>query len=228
MTNWFYDLYCFIFPTYCPVCGIPLYVRNQLLCLDCERRLPRTNYVSDPKNPVFQQFWGRVKVEGATSLFRFEKGSRYQSLLHELKYKGNRKLGVFLGKLLGEELLKSEFSEVDYIIPVPLHRKKRIHRGYNQCEVICEGLSEMLKKPVQKDILARIIHTSSQTSKGRLDRWKNIEGVFELSCDPEEYIEATFLLIDDVTTTGATLEVCSAELLKIPGVKVYIATIACA
>jgi len=190
--------------------------------------MPRTNYAQDSDNPLAQIFWGRVRLEGVSSLFRFEKGSRYQTLLHLLKYKGARKVGKYLGLLLGSELLNSSFEEVDYIVPVPLHKKKERLRGYNQSYIIAEGVSEQLNKPIINTILIRIKHTDSQTNKARWERYENLENGFQLGSDFEEYSNKTLLLIDDVLTTGSTLEACALALNRIPNVKIFVATVACA
>lgn len=222
------DLLNFIFPVYCPVCGIPLSVRKQVLCLPCELKMPRAEYISNPDNPVAQLFWGRTKVEAATSFFRFEKGSKYQKLLHLLKYNGDKKMGIFLGKLLGTELKETQFGQCDFIIPVPLHPKKKRKRGFNQSEIIAIGMSSILDIPVLTNILYRSSFTSTQTKKNRFDRFLNVEHVFTLKPQNIEKEKCSVLLIDDVVTTGSTLEACVNTLLQYEGMVVYIATLACA
>jgi len=198
------------------------------MCLLCESRLPTTDYIKDPENPVARIFWGRVELEGASSLFRFEKGSKYQALLHGLKYKGEKKIGTFLGRMLGAEILGTAFGKTDFIIPVPLHRKKEKSRGYNQSELIAKGISIVTGITVLNTLIYRQVNTSSQTQKGRFERWKNMENVFALSDFSDTYQDQSFLLVDDVVTTGSTLEACASCLKTIQGSKVYILTIACA
>lgn len=200
----------------------------EAICLDCEHGMPRTNYTFDQDNPVAELFWGRTDLAGATSLFRFEKGSAYQTLIHNLKYRGDRHIGIFLGKLLGQEILNTPFSTVDYIIPVPLHRKKERKRGYNQSDIIALGISEVTGLHILNDLLIRNLHTSSQTHKNRFERWQNMNHVFSLAYQDKSLEGSTFLLIDDVVTTGSTLEACAEALHGIPRVKIFVATVACA
>lgn len=228
MRQWIYDILNFFFPVYCPVCGATIVVRNQFLCLPCELNMPRASFSDHSDNPVAQLFWGRVKVEAASSFFRFEKGSRYQKLLHLLKYKGDKTIGIYLGKLLGTELKDSIFIQCDYIVPVPLHPKKERKRGYNQSEVIARGVSFITGIPVRTDLLFRDSFTSTQTRKSRFERFQNVENVFRFESINIEKSKCSFLVIDDVVTTGSTLEACAATMLKKKGIKVYIATVACA
>lgn len=226
--QWVHDIIGLFFPLYCPVCGIPLYVSGEVICLSCELKMPRTDYTDDPDNPVAQLFWGRVKLDGATSLFRFEKGSKYQPLLHLLKYKGQKRIGIFLGRMLGAEVGCHPFRKADYIVPVPLHKKRQKKRGYNQSEIIAAGVSRVTGIPINTRIIQRDRDTDSQTEKSRFERWENMEHVFSLQKDATSLCGCSFLLIDDVVTTGSTLEACAETLLKIAGAKVYVATVACA
>jgi ComF family protein len=149
-----------------------------------------------------------------------------QHLIHSLKYKGSRETGVYLGKLLGTDLQKSElFSSVELVIPVPLHPKKQHKRGFNQSERIGEGIGRAMKIPLLNDRLIRIIHTSTQTKKTRESRWDNVKNAFSVQ-ETSDLENKHILLVDDVLTTGATLESCSRQLLKIPGVRVSVATLA--
>ncbi len=223
-----YDLLNLFFPDCCRVCGTPLPRPGMVLCLKCELGLPRAYYTKLPDNPVARIFWGRVRVQGATSLFRFEKGSRYQKLLHRLKYKGEQEIGLFLGRLLGEDLAGSLFTEPRYIVPVPLHPDKLKIRGYNQSELLATGIAEITGQEVVNGVLERSSFTETQTRKGRYDRFTNVAGKFVLSSSSETYREENLLLIDDIVTTGATLEACASPLTEELGAKVYIATIGCA
>jgi ComF family protein len=228
MRQWIHDTVSFFFPVYCKVCGKPLHVPGEVICLGCELEMPRTGYSAEPDNPVAQLFWGRVWLEGATSLFRFEKGSRYQSLLHGLKYNGQKKIGIFLGKMLGAEIHDYPFGRTDLIVPVPLHWKKERKRGYNQSEIIALGVSGVTGIPVNSGVLLRNRETDTQTMKSRYERWENMEHVFSLQEEASLLSGKTVLLIDDVVTTGSTLEACAEVLLSVPGVKVFVATVACA
>ncbi|MDP4185669.1 MAG: phosphoribosyltransferase family protein [Bacteroidota bacterium] len=216
------------FPRYCLSCGKKLLLEEQYLCLDCLLHLPRTNFHAYKENSVMKLFWGRVPVEMATSYFFFKKGNRSQVILHELKYKGHKELGLFLGRRLGFELKESElFREVELVIPVPLHPKKLEMRKYNQSEWIAKGISEAMELPLITDAVVRSIFTKTQTKRTRFSRWENVEGVFHVE-EPELVMGKHILLVDDVVTTGATLEACASALLTVPGVKVSIATLAVA
>jgi len=215
-----------LFPTLCITCGNRLVTQEKFLCLDCWHDLPVTNFHFDTENKVARLFWGRVKVENATAFFAYNKGSNYQHLIHFIKYKGLKELGFETGRRFGIALSASpEFNSIDFVVPVPLHPKKQKLRGYNQSEWISKGISESLKKPVSTDNLKRNLHTSTQTRKNRYERWENVENIFEVT-RPEEFAGKHILLIDDVVTTGSTLESCAFQLLHIENVKVSIATLA--
>jgi len=196
-----------------------------ILCTTCRLSLPETNFHHFSDNPVEKIFWGRMRVEYATSLLFFDKGSKYRHMLHELKYKGKREVGVFLGKLMGARLLETEMKTIDFIIPIPLHPLKLKKRGFNQSEEIAKGVAMAMKKPIVSNSLKRIRHSSSQTYKGRFDRWKNTEGIFDVE-NAELLMNKHILLIDDIVTTGATLEAAGSSILKIEGTRLSIATIA--
>lgn len=222
---WWTDLMIYFFPVICLVCGKRLSKPGEILCLECEYNLPKTDYRDRVNNPVNQSFWGRVPVEMGTSLFRFEKGSAYQSLLHELKYRSNRNAGLYLGRMLGQELLHSVFSTCDILVPVPLHKKRQRKRGYNQSELIAKGCSEITGIPVVNSLLTRSTNNPSQTAKGRYERYMNVKGNFGISGRAPNVGGMKIILIDDVMTTGSTLEACSAELLRNFSCLIYIATV---
>lgn len=222
----FNDLLELFFPSLCVTCGERLVSQEKFVCMGCWLDLPVTNFHREPENKVAQLFWGRVQLEHATAWYHFRKGSNYQQIIHFIKYRGMKELGRECGKRLGESLSEAEsFRNVDVIVPVPLHPKKRRKRGYNQSEWIALGIAETLQKPVVTDNLYRKVHTSTQTKKSRLERWQNVEGIFEVN-DPESFSGKHILLVDDVATTGATLEASAMPLLKIENSKVSIATLA--
>ncbi|HPE76150.1 MAG TPA: phosphoribosyltransferase family protein [Draconibacterium sp.] len=226
ITNRFSNLLELIFPTLCVTCGTRLVIQERFLCIDCWHDLPVSNFHLHSGNKVEQLFWGRVKIEFATAYFSFNKGSNYQHLIHFIKYKGMKELGFETGRRFGISLLEStDFCTVDYVVPVPLHPKKEKKRGYNQSEWIAKGISEAMKIPVSIGNLKRNLHTSTQTRKNRFERWENVENIFE-STRPEEFQGKHILLVDDVVTTGSTLESCALQLLQIENVKVSIATLA--
>ena len=217
-----------LYPRLCVVCGDKLIEKEQWICLHCLHHIPRTNYHLTPNNPVSQIFYGRVQIEYATSFFYFNKGSKYQTLLHNLKYKGMKELGEEIGKHFGIDLQQSPgFSSVDLICPVPLHPQKEKKRGYNQSWWIASGIAKQLNKELSENNLNRVIATETQTRKSRFDRWQNVEGIFELS-DPEAFCGKHVLLVDDVVTTGSTLEACAMSILSKTNARVSIATLATA
>ncbi len=178
------------------------------------------------ENPISQIFWGRVNINTATSFLFFNKSGNVQKLIHQLKYKGNIETGRYLGKLLGADLMESSyFSNIDLIIPVPLHQKKLHKRGFNQSEVIAEGISMSMDLPVNTTSLHRLEHTETQTKKARYTRWENVAGKFGI-IDPEKLEDKHILLVDDVLTTGATLESCAQSLLEVPQTVVSLVTLA--
>jgi len=175
-----------------------------------------------------QLFFGRVPIERACALFEFKKGSNYQHILHELKYRGQKKLGEYTGKLLATSLKQDEIiNSADFICPVPLHPKKERKRGYNQSYHIALGLSNILGIPVDNTNLYRNTHTSTQTRKSRWERWKNVEAIFEIR-DPQKLNGKHIILVDDVVTTGATLEACAVAILSQCDARISVLTLAIA
>lgn len=220
------DLLELFFPSLCVTCGNRLMSQEKFVCLDCWLDLPATNFHLETDNKVAQLFWGRVKVEHATAWFHFRKGSNYQQLIHFIKYKGLKELGLECGKRMGDNLREAEgFRTVDLIVPVPLHPKKLRKRGYNQSAWIARGMSESMQKPVETNNLFRKVHSPTQTKKTRLERWQNVEGIFDVR-EPESFAGKHILLVDDVATTGATLEACAVTLLNCGNTKVSAATLA--
>jgi ComF family protein len=213
------------FPHICFGCGSDLIHRDNLLCADCIDDLPSTFFHLHEDNPVAKMFWGRMPVAHATAQFYFTKESLMQRLMHELKYRGNKELGKYFGKMMGARLETAvRFQEADIIIPLPLHPSKQRKRGYNQSLLLAEGIAEQFAKPVLTGAIIRKDDTDSQTRKNRLQRWENMEGHFRLA-DYGKIANKHVLLIDDVVTTGATLEACGRELLKVEGVTLSIATL---
>lgn len=223
---WRNDLLNLIYPDLCQACDTYLLQGEVVICTKCLFHLPKTNFHQQENNPVSMLFWGRVRIEYAASFYTFEKGSKYQKLIHKLKYHNRPEIGIELGKHLGYILGKSEmYKSIDIIVPVPLHPKKRKLRGYNQSEMIVKGISESMQKPADMDSLIRQVHTESQTKKGRLERWENVDNVFQVK-ETEPLANKHILLVDDVVTTGSTLEACAQVLLNIEGTRVSIATLA--
>lgn len=220
------DLFSLFFPRYCLGCGEPLTKEEEILCTFCLFHLPRTYFHQDPTNPAARVFWGRVRLDSAASFVFFHKGGNVQELLHQLKYQGKKDIGRYLGRLYAYELSDTQFlSGVDMIIPVPLHPKKLRKRGYNQSLCFAEGLSEISGIPVAGQVLFRKADSATQTKKSRYERWENVEGIFDLR-DTEKITGKHILLVDDVITTGATLEACACMLLAKENVRVSVASIA--
>jgi ComF family protein len=220
------DFVSLLFPQLCSACGESLITNEHLICTDCRYNLPFTNFHLFPDNIVAQQFWGKMPLEGGYALYYFNKGGKIQNLMHQFKYKGMHQIGNLLGSIAGAQLAKNElFKTVDIIIPVPLHKKRLQQRGYNQSACFAEGLALKLNAPVENDNLVRVAATETQTRKSRFARFENMQEVFVVR-NPEKLINKHVLLVDDIITTGSTLEACGTELLKIDGVKLSVATIA--
>lgn len=221
------DLLWMMYPVLCASCNRPLFKGENCICTGCLYHLPYTNYHLQNDNPIIKHFWGKAKIERATAGFFFGKGQRVQRLIHQLKYKGRKDVGDFVGNLLGKELSESDFSRIDMIVPVPLHKSKMKLRGYNQCDCFAEGLSKAMNKPAVPEALRKVEATGTQTKKHRYERFKNVDNIFVVP-DPGLIAGKSILLVDDVITTGSTLISCSEALLAVPGTTVNIAAIACA
>lgn len=220
------DFVSLLFPELCPACGESLVAGENIICTDCLYSLPITNFHRQPDNIVAQQFWGKLPLQGAYSLYHFTKGGKVQSLMHHFKYKGMQQIGNILGEIAGKQLRESAvFASVDIIIPVPLHKKRLHQRGYNQSTCFAQGLATKLDAIVDDNNLVRTHATETQTHKGRFMRFENMQEVFRVE-EPEQLKGKHILLVDDVVTTGSTLEACGEELLKVDGVRLSIATIA--
>lgn len=214
------------YPRVCAVCGADLVSGEEVFCISCLYNIPLTRFWNDKENPVAQIFWGRVNIEQACAYFLFAKGSKYRPLLHKLKYKGEREIGTQLGLQFGQELKQSPYyNGIDYVVPVPLHPKKLRIRGYNQAEAIAEGIAQGLGTNLSTTHLVRTEFTETQTRKSRAERVKNVAEAFAVA-NSEEIEGKHLLLVDDVVTTGATLEACAAKLLEVEGCRVSIAALA--
>lgn len=202
-------------------------MRNEnLICTECYVVIPRTNYHNEPDNPVAQLFWGRCMIEKAAAFSYYNKGSRIRNLIHNMKYKGIREIGYEMGKIYGTSLKASGFmNDIDVIIPVPLHPSKKRMRGFNQSESISMGIGEAAILPVEIQSLIRVTVSATQTKRSRYERWTNVEGIFRV-VNPGTITGKHILLVDDVITTGSTIEACTNELLKIGNVKVSVVALA--
>lgn len=220
------DLINLFYPNICYVCDTELYKNQNIICTNCVNELPITNFHLDNDNPVKKVFYGRVPIENATSLLIFKKKGSVQKLIHGLKYRGHQEIGTYLGKWLGAELAATPaYDNVDLVIPVPLHKKKLRTRGFNQVEEFGKEIASALKIPYIDDVLTKTSFSTTQTLKTRLARWGNIEESFILQ-NSEKIENKHILLVDDLITTGATLEACAEVILLAKNTKLSIATMA--
>ena len=220
------DFISLLFPRLCYACGNHLLRNENLICTECYVVIPRTNYHCVEDNPVAQLFWGRCLIEKAAAFSYYNKGSRIRNLIHNLKYKGIREIGYELGKIYGVSLKASGFTnDIDLIIPVPLHPVRKRIRGFNQSESISIGIADAACLPVDIKSLVRTMVSATQTKRSRYERWTNVEGIFKV-IDPQTILGKHVLLVDDVITTGSTIESCTNELLKFEGVKVSVVALA--
>jgi len=230
--SYLYDLWddfiSLLFPRLCYACGNHLTRNENLMCTACYILIPRTSYHLQSDNPVEKLFWGRCRIEKAAVFSFYNRGSRIRNLIHNLKYKGVRDIGYELGRIYGLTLVNSDFiKDIDIIIPVPLHPSKKRIRGFNQSDIISQGISETTGLPVDSSSLSRITISATQTKKSRYERWANVEGIFSVA--GTHNIEGKHvLLVDDVITTGSTIESCATELLKKEGVRVSVVALAVA
>lgn len=215
------------YPRTCAGCSNTLLTGEDIVCLECLFDMPYTQMHDLSFNTIEMRLYGRFEFQAATSLFFFVKNGKVQRMLHELKYMGAKEVGRYLGMALAEALQSSQrFSGVEYVVPVPLHPRRQKERGFNQSEVIAEGMEEKGYLIIPQ-ALKRLHNNASQTRKSMAERYQNVQQVFTL--DRSDMLRGKkVLLLDDVLTTGATLEACAKELLKIDGIELYVATIACA
>ena len=217
-----------VLPRICPVCGQTLDGDEAWLCRKCLAGLPRTRYEEVPFNSMEQHFAGKVPIERATAYFFYEKGSPYASILHDIKYHGIPTMGRWLTSRAVQDMAASHFFDgIDVVTAVPLHRSRLAHRGYNQSKYLACGIADSLNIPYVEALKAVRPHTT-QTHKGALERWQNIQDNYVLKNDADQLAGKHILLVDDVVTTGSTLTVCAILLKSIPNVKVSLFTLAAA
>jgi ComF family protein len=220
------DFVTLFFPNHCLGCSNSLFKGEEILCTRCILDLPKTGYHEQIENTIKSRLIGRIPLMYAMAFLKFRKTGVVQHLLHQLKYNNHPEVGVRLGKLYGKDLVDAGFeNKFDRIIPVPLHKSRKRRRGYNQSEKFAEGLSHQLQIPCDENIVERTVKTTTQTRKTKIERWENVKDVFQVK-QPEKIIGKRILLVDDVITTGATLEACGQQLLNFGCTELSIACIA--
>ncbi|MFT6165387.1 MAG: ComF family protein [Vicingaceae bacterium] len=218
-------LFNLIYPKICYACGEAISGTINNVCISCRGDLAFLRIQDFQNNPIQQLFWGRVTFEKATAFAKFEKNGKIQKLLHALKYKGIKEVGITLGELAALEIGGSGFfNDIDMLVPVPIHAKKQKKRGYNQSHYIAEGIGNITELPIDLSSIKKELHTASQTRKRRFERFENVSNTFTL-VNFEQLKGKHILLVDDVVTTGSTLEACANVLQKIEGVKLSLLTI---
>lgn len=224
----FHDFVNLFYPKVCQVCNSILVKGEDIICVSCLHELPVTNYHLNKENPVVKVFYGRIPIENATALLEFQKKGSVQKLIHQLKYRKQKEISSFLGRWLGEEITATgDYKDVDIVIPVPLHRKKLKIRGFNQVEGFGKEIAKALEVPYKDDVLLKKSFSTTQTLKERLSRWGNIQETFVLT-NAGTISNKHVLLVDDIITTGATLEACAQTLQQVPKLRISIATMAIA
>lgn len=202
------------YPRVCISCRNTLHAAEQEFCLTCKLHLPRTKYHEDPVNPLYRKLCNTSHVNFAAAFLKYQRKGTAQKILGELKYRGNREIGFILGEWYGQELAAYGFlGKFDALVPIPLHPQKLKRRGYNQSDMIAKGLAVPLQCEFNPHVLERVVFTKTQTKKHKIERWENTEQIFRLK--PEAKIEGKHVVIvDDVITTGATIESAIEEIRK--------------
>ena len=225
MINYLINLF---FPKVCAACHTLLTPNETVICTHCRHEMPLTQYYLDTKNEAVKKFYGKIEIQHASAFLYFNKKGMVQELIHNLKYKGHEEIGFILGNWYVADLKELNLEiPFDVVIPVPLHKRKFRERGYNQVTTFGKALAEGLNIAFDDTILYRKKYSKTQSKKNLLGRSENIENIFDVHFS-EENQNKHFLIVDDVLTTGATLEACSRALLKIPGAKISIVCMAMA
>lgn len=226
VANLFKEALQLCYPHFCSGCGKDNLLRSELICTQCSYSLPYTHFELLQDNPVMDIIQARLNVSSAAATFYFNKGKVIQNLLHELKYKQNREIGFYLGKLMGKKLLDNKnYKALDVLVPLPLFAAKEQRRGYNQAHLLCQGITAEINIPIITNQLIRKRATETQTRKHRTERWENVAESFAL-IDSKVLENKQVLLVDDVITTGATIEAAGHLLNNVKGLKLHILTTA--
>lgn len=220
------DFLSLFIPRKCFCCGFSLNKQESYICTKCLSEFPKTTFYNKSNDLVSQSFWGRIDVDYAFSTYLFEKASKLQNVIHQIKYQGAKELAYEMGKQMAFELIDTEFHErADVVCPVPLHPQKEKKRGYNQSDYIARGFADVLDLEYDKDLLVRNTYTDTQTQKNREERWENVKEAFSVNACYNE-LDKHVVVIDDVLTTGATLEACCSKVKSYPNSQVSIVTLA--
>lgn len=223
MKSFVTDLVDLVFPNCCPGCGAPFITGEEFLCSNCEIDLP----LFPASEQILDRFAGRIKLNDARSYLKFYNAGIAQKLLHEIKYKGDKALGEYLGKIFIRHLRsENAFEEIDVVIPIPLHKAKLLSRGYNQSYSLAKGMADELNVQVDDETVVRFKKSETQTRKSRAQRWQNVSGIFQVTNDSLK--DKNVLLVDDVITTGATLEACGEAILDSGAASLSLAALAAA
>lgn len=220
------DINTVLLPTVCFGCNAHLNRGEQHLCTVCRNHLPITDYTFNEENPIDRIFYGRIRIKKASSFLFFTENSIVQRLIHHLKYRKQEQIGTFLGDWYGQILKENRFlDKIDLVIPVPLHKKKLKKRGYNQVAAFAKRLAHYLEAEYRDEILIKTANTKTQTAKGRIGRWHDNRALYTLS-DSSQLKNRNILLVDDVITSGATMELCAKAMQEATGTTIYIASMA--
>lgn len=221
------DVGSLLMPRECIVCRTPLVDGEHDLCTACRYSMPLTGFCREPDNPLFRSFWGIVPVERAAALFFFTHGGDWQRAIHSFKYEGRWRSARIMGRMLGEELDAGElFAATDLIIPVPLHPRRLLHRGYNQSEYIARGVADIFGCEVDTRSLVRLRNNPSQTHLHTDQKRDNVRGLFAVR-HPGRLAGRRILLVDDVITSGETMTACVEALTDaVPDCRVSVAALA--
>lgn len=222
-TSFWTRIFDLIAPRPCAICGRRLSVNESLLCAVCHLHLPFTHYEKDPTdNPVARLFWGHFPVERAVALVYFIPKSEAGEIIYDMKYRGQADIGYYLGTIMAKQLAEQRFFDgIDALIPMPITRKRRWQRGYNQCEVMARGISSMTGIPIYNKVVRRIHFVKSQTQQRGWERAENVDGAFALN-DGDKIKGKHLLIVDDIITTGATVCALASSLCQVEGVKISV------
>lgn len=213
-----------VFPRLCIMCNSETPNEGQNFCIDCLINMPHTNHFKRKDNLAARKFWGRFPFEDAGSVLNFYSYSDVRWMIHRLKYEGRKDIGYVLGLLAGKRILASSFyNDIDIIVPIPIHPNKRAKRGYNQAAYFGKGVSEILGLTMRENVIVKSIYTKSQTKMGRIERIKNVFDSFEIK-DKNGIQGRHILIVDDVLTTGATIEACARKLMEANNIKISVMT----